>query len=95
VHEHFALHSDQVVNDAPSVATTPLGHLRLQLLQLRGGRNLGAGESKTANVGDESAASSDPSLVSQWDNASATMLVEPDWYSTRKSKPISLLAHWC
>jgi hypothetical protein len=44
---------------------------------------------------DESVTSSGLSTVSRRDNASAAMLVEPGQYSTRKSKLISWLAHWC
>uniref|UniRef100_A0A0A9HBU6 Uncharacterized protein n=1 Tax=Arundo donax TaxID=35708 RepID=A0A0A9HBU6_ARUDO len=36
-----------------------------------------------------------PSSSSQRDKASATVFAEPGLYSTAKSKPNSLLAHWC
>jgi hypothetical protein len=33
--------------------------------------------------------------VSRWDKASATTFPMPGQNSMRKSKPMSLLAHWC
>jgi hypothetical protein len=35
------------------------------------------------------------SLASRQDKASATVLRRLGWYSTAKSKPNSLLIHWC
>jgi hypothetical protein len=46
-------------------------------------------------VGRDSAISSPASAVSRRESASATMFVAPDLYSTLKSNPRSLLAHWC
>jgi hypothetical protein len=41
------------------------------------------------------ATSSVTSSVSRRDMASATVLRRPGWYSMVKSKPKSLLIHWC
>jgi hypothetical protein len=92
-----AVHGDQAIHDMPFVTATPPPPIVASMRSCNSGvaSNSRRRSLKSRKDGADRAIRDTDDSVSHCDRASVTTLAAQGLYSTLKSKPNSLLTHWC